>query len=83
MLPILINSEGTVESDKAKDTKGRKRETTFNGATAAENTPSSCLVLGKTLTDLRTFASSLPPDVWGDAIGSSEEIRSARNLYAR
>ena len=83
MLSILLNSEGAVEGDEAGETGGRERGTTADGATAAEPPPSSRLVLGKTLTDLRTFASSLPPDVRGEVIGSSEEIRSAHNSYAR
>ena len=70
-----------MEGEKLGDTKGRERGTTADGATAAEPPPPSRLVLEKTLTNLRTFASSLPPNIWGEVIGSSEEIQPANNFY--
>ena len=81
MLSILINLEGLVEGEKAGETKRRNRGHTSNGATASEPPPSSHLVLDKTLTDLQTSIFSLTPEVWEEVIGSSEDIRSAQNLY--
>eukprot|EP00521_Asterionellopsis_glacialis_P006345 CAMPEP_0195282498 /NCGR_PEP_ID=MMETSP0707-20130614/1337_1 /TAXON_ID=33640 /ORGANISM="Asterionellopsis glacialis, Strain CCMP134" /LENGTH=374 /DNA_ID=CAMNT_0040341469 /DNA_START=119 /DNA_END=1243 /DNA_ORIENTATION=- len=39
--------------------------------------------LGPTLTEFQSFTSSFPPDLLGDAIGASEDIRKAHNKYAR
>ena len=64
MLSVLLNLEGVVEVDKAGDTDGRERGTTDDGLTVAKPPPSSHLVLGKTLMDLQTFASSLTPKIW-------------------
>ena len=52
-------------------------------AKAAEPPLPSRLLLGKTLTNLQTFASYLPPSIRGEVIGSSGEIRLAHNSYAR
>ena len=41
------------------------------------------LSLGKTLTDFKTFTQHLPPDIRGEAIGSSDEIRTAHNSYGK
>ncbi|KAL3770168.1 hypothetical protein ACHAW5_009263 [Stephanodiscus triporus] len=41
------------------------------------------LVLGKTLSDFRSFTSHFPPDLRGEAIGSSESIRAAHNSFGR
>eukprot|EP00947_MAST-08B_sp_MAST-8B-sp1_P000552 g552.t1 len=41
------------------------------------------LELGPTLSNFKEFVGSLPPDMKGDAIGSSEEIRTAHNSFAR
>jgi len=41
------------------------------------------LVLGKDLSTLKQFSSSFPPDLRGEAISGSEEIRTAHNSFAR
>ena len=41
------------------------------------------LVLGGTLSDFRSFTSHFPPDLRGEAIGSSEAIRAAHNSFGR
>ena len=41
------------------------------------------LSLGETLTNLKEFTSSFPPDLKGESIGASEEIREAHNSFAR
>lgn len=41
------------------------------------------LVLGKMLSDFLSFTSHFPPDLRGEAIGSSEEIRTAHNSFGR
>lgn len=39
--------------------------------------------LGTTLTEFRNFTGSLPPDLKGEVIGSSEDIKKAHNAFAR
>jgi ubiquitin carboxyl-terminal hydrolase L5 len=41
------------------------------------------LVLGRMLSDFRSFTSHFPPDLRGEAIGVSESIRSAHNSFGR
>mmetsp|Transcript_23279 Transcript_23279/g.32615 ORF Transcript_23279/g.32615 Transcript_23279/m.32615 type:complete len:367 (+) Transcript_23279:35-1135(+) len=39
--------------------------------------------VGPTLRDFHSFTSSFPPDLLGDAIGASDDIRTAHNNFAR
>mmetsp|Transcript_11996 Transcript_11996/g.14992 ORF Transcript_11996/g.14992 Transcript_11996/m.14992 type:complete len:266 (-) Transcript_11996:43-840(-) len=41
------------------------------------------LVLGSTLEGFKNFTGSFPPDLRGEAIGASEEIRTAHNSFAK
>lgn len=41
------------------------------------------LVLGSMLSNFKSFTSAFPPDLKGEAIGSSEEIRKAHNSFGR
>ncbi|KAL7539961.1 hypothetical protein ACHAXR_009759 [Thalassiosira sp. AJA248-18] len=41
------------------------------------------LILGKTLSNFKSFTSHFPPDLRGEAIGSSDEIRTAHNSFGR
>uniref|UniRef100_A0A7S1YJP4 Ubiquitin carboxyl-terminal hydrolase n=1 Tax=Grammatophora oceanica TaxID=210454 RepID=A0A7S1YJP4_9STRA len=46
------------------------------------STSSDTLELGKVLTEMKTFTASFPPDLKGEAIGASDEIRTAHNSFA-
>jgi len=39
--------------------------------------------LGPTLTEFKSFTESFPPDLKGEAIGASEELKKAHNSFAR
>jgi ubiquitin carboxyl-terminal hydrolase L5 len=39
--------------------------------------------LGPTLTEFKSFVASFPPDLKGEAIGSSDEMKAAHNSFAR
>jgi ubiquitin carboxyl-terminal hydrolase L5 len=39
--------------------------------------------LGNTLTEFKSFTESFPPELKGEAIGASEELKSAHNSFAR
>lgn len=54
----------------------------FNAATDTGGDDDD-LVLGPTLTNFRAFTSSFTPELLGEAIGASEEIRTAHNSFAR
>lgn len=41
------------------------------------------LILGDTLSNLKSFVSSFPADLKGESIGASEEIRTVHNSFAR
>jgi len=41
------------------------------------------LDLGPVLSNFKSFTSSFPPDLRGEAVGASEEIRTAHNSFAR
>lgn len=41
------------------------------------------LILGETLSNFKSFTSHFPPDLRGEAIGSSDEIRTVHNSFGR
>ena len=51
--------------------------------TNTSDTTTDKLSLGPTLSNLKSFIQAFPPDLRGEAIGSSDEIRTAHNSFAR
>lgn len=47
------------------------------------NSSSDSIELGPTLTEFKSFTESFPPDLKGEAIGASEELKKAHNSFAR
>lgn len=54
----------------------------LNSPSSSENEAED-LVLGDMLTNLKNFTSSFPPDLRGEAIGASDDIRTAHNSFSR
>jgi ubiquitin carboxyl-terminal hydrolase L5 len=58
----------------------------FNADATSSEGESDCqdkVTLGQTLDQLKSFTMSFPPDIKGEAIGASEEIRAAHNSFSR
>ena len=73
--PNSIVERGDGDDDDDDDDGGRRDDVDdMNGRR---------LVLGGTLSDFRSFTSHFPPDLRGEAIGSSEAIRAAHNSFGR
>jgi ubiquitin carboxyl-terminal hydrolase L5 len=70
ILSVLFNARNAILGDSEKS----KQEDDNNGRR---------LVLGQTLSNFKDFTIHFPPDLRGDAIGSSDEIRSAHNSFGR
>jgi len=82
ILSVLLNAEGAVAEAEAEEGEGADSAADEDKKSASAP-PAGKLILGPTLSALRSFAASLPTDVRGEVIGSSDEIRAAHNSFAR
>ncbi|KAL7434570.1 hypothetical protein ACHAXM_004153 [Skeletonema potamos] len=71
ILSVLLNARNAIIAQEGGESKEEDDE---NGRR---------LVLGQTLSNFKEFVSHFPPDLRGEAIGSSEEIRTAHNSFGR
>lgn len=64
---------------------GNNNNNNDNSAVAAQSTDGAKegLQLGKTLTEFKSFTSSFPPSLKGEAIGASETLQQAHNAFGR
>ena len=67
ILSVLFNAQNSIES---------------NGENADDD-QGRRLVLGETLSNFKSFTAAFPPELKGEAIGSSDEIRTAHNSFGR
>ena len=67
ILSVLFNAPNSIESDGDNLDDKEGRR----------------LVLGDTLSNFHPFTAAFPPDLKGEAIGSSDEIRTAHNSFGR
>ncbi|KAL9184727.1 hypothetical protein ACHAXT_012697 [Thalassiosira profunda] len=72
ILSVLFNAPDSII--EVEDDKGEEKKEDDNGRK---------LVLGKILSNFRSFTMSFDPELRGEAIGSSDEIRVAHNSFGR
>lgn len=68
ILSVLLNSASSSISSSSSSTSTNE---------------SHDMILGEKLTTFKSFVSSFPPDLKGEAIGSNDDIRTAHNSFAR
>jgi ubiquitin carboxyl-terminal hydrolase L5 len=71
ILSVLLNARNAIIAQEGGESKEEEDD---NGRR---------LVLGQTLSNFKEFVSHFSPDLRGEAIGSSEEIRTAHNSFGR
>jgi len=84
LLAILLNAQSVdtiTDTITDADTDTDTVTDTSNDGTDSSN--SNTLVLGETLSSLKSFTTSFPPELKGEAIGASDEIRNVHNSFAR
>mmetsp|Transcript_3288 Transcript_3288/g.7302 ORF Transcript_3288/g.7302 Transcript_3288/m.7302 type:complete len:370 (+) Transcript_3288:84-1193(+) len=67
ILSVLFNTAGSVEE----------------GSESPDDDCGRLLYLGPMLSNFRSFTSAFPPDLRGESIGASDEIREAHNSFGR
>lgn len=73
ILSVLFNAPNSIEESE-EDDGDNKQVDDDNGRK---------MILGKTLSNFKSFTSNFPSDMRGEVIGSSEEIRTAHNSFGR
>ena len=73
ILSVLFNSGNAIISKEGDEGKDNREDD--NGGRR--------LVLGQTLSNFKDFTSHFPADLRGEAIGSSDDIRTAHNSFGR
>ena len=74
ILSVLFNAPNSIVEDGEDNGGDEKHHDDDNGRR---------MILGKTLSNFKSFVSSFPADLRGEAIGSSDEIRTAHNSFGR
>eukprot|EP00581_Thalassiosira_minuscula_P006799 CAMPEP_0183707480 /NCGR_PEP_ID=MMETSP0737-20130205/4042_1 /TAXON_ID=385413 /ORGANISM="Thalassiosira miniscula, Strain CCMP1093" /LENGTH=405 /DNA_ID=CAMNT_0025935149 /DNA_START=68 /DNA_END=1285 /DNA_ORIENTATION=- len=85
ILSVLFNAPNSIVEEGEEESsspKGGGEEKTQQPPVVDDDNGRK-LILGKTLSNFKSFTGHFPPDLRGEAIGSSDEIRTAHNSFGR
>jgi ubiquitin carboxyl-terminal hydrolase L5 len=80
LLSILLNASQNVQGETSSRDNRQQYD---NAAVVSGAVPLTRFNLGPTLSEFKSFTESFPPELKGEAIGASDEIRTVHNSFAR
>jgi ubiquitin carboxyl-terminal hydrolase L5 len=83
VLSVVMNAAAAAPDDDDHHDHDAAASSATNNDEPSSPSSSSSSLLGKTLSDFKSFTRSFPPQLKGVAISSSEEIRRAHNAFSR
>eukprot|EP00580_Thalassiosira_gravida_P005161 CAMPEP_0201656490 /NCGR_PEP_ID=MMETSP0493-20130528/46551_1 /ASSEMBLY_ACC=CAM_ASM_000838 /TAXON_ID=420259 /ORGANISM="Thalassiosira gravida, Strain GMp14c1" /LENGTH=409 /DNA_ID=CAMNT_0048133105 /DNA_START=57 /DNA_END=1286 /DNA_ORIENTATION=- len=84
ILSVLFNAPNSIiETDDDDNADNNADTNAATSKTTDDDKNGRKLILGNTLSNFKSFTSHFPPDLRGEAIGSSDDIRTAHNSFGR